>query len=295
MEFFRLQELSPEESAERFRIIQYKARELQIEEIWNKFEAAGFQPILIKGWAAAQVYPQPYKREFVDIDLIVAPGRFEEAEAFLKNLKPKLPVDLHKGARHLDSLSFADLLENSVFVKCGDTNLRVPRPEDHLRILCNHWLTDGGANREKLWDIYYSVSNRSSDFDWRRLLDSVGLRRRRWVECAIGLAHKYLDLDLKDTPVEDASERLPRWIIKAVEKEWASDVKMEPLNLHLKNKKMLWRQIKKRLPPNPVQATVLQEGDFDRYPRIWYQINNMLSRLKPSLKRIEKSLRGKTK
>lgn len=290
MESFQPQKLTPVELAERFRIIQYKVREQQIEEIWRKFEEASYQPILIKGWAAAQFYPQPFEREFTDVDLIVPPARFQEAEEFLKNLQTKLAVDLHNGPRHLDSLKFEDIFENSVFVKCGNANLRVPRPEDHLRILCNHWLTDGGANREKLKDIYYLVSGRSEDFDWNRVLNVTSERRRRWLECTIGLAHKYLDLDIAETPVASSSKKLPQWLVSAIEKEWASDTKMEPLHLHLKDKKMLWKQLKKRLPPNPIQATVLQEGDFDKYPRIWYQLKDMFSRLSPSVRRISITL-----
>lgn len=289
MESFQLQELSREESVRRFKIIQYKVREQQIEQIWSAFEEAGFQPILIKGWAAAQFYTNPYEREFVDIDLIVSPERFAEAVEYTKKLQPKLAVDLHNGPRHLDSLKFEEIFSNSVFVKCGNTYLRVPCPEDHLRILCIHWLTDGGANKEKLRDIYYLVSNRSKDFDWNRLLNSVNPRRRRWIESTVGMAQKYLNLDLKNTPLADASEKVPRWVIKAVELEWSSDVRLEPLNLYLRDKKMLWKQIKKRLPPNPVQATVLQEGDFDKYPRIWYQLKNIFSRLILSMKRIKET------
>jgi len=34
-----------------------------------RFENAGFKPILIKGWAAAQLYPQSSDRQFNDINL----------------------------------------------------------------------------------------------------------------------------------------------------------------------------------------------------------------------------------
>lgn len=290
MESLPQNNLNAEEAAHRFRIIQYKVREQQIGKIWQEFEDAGFQPVLIKGWAAAQYYPEPFERDFVDIDLIVSPEKFCEAEEFSKNIKPVLAIDLHCGPRHLDSLGFEEIFSNSIYIKCGNTNIRVPRPEDHLRILCVHWLTDGGANRDKLQDIFYLLKNRSSDFDWNRLLNSVNSKRRRWIECTIGLAHKYLGLEIKDTPVEEGAKKLPSWFVKAIDKEWESEVKMQPLDLFLNDKKALRQQIKKRFPPNPVQATVLQEGDFDRYPRLWYQIGNMLSRLVPSLKRIRKRL-----
>lgn len=292
MEVLSQTNLSSEESAHRFRIIQYKVREQQIERIWQDFENTGFQPILIKGWAAAQYYPDPFERGFVDIDLIVSPQRYEEAAEFSKSLKSALPIDLHKGPRHLDSLDFEEILSAAVYVKCGNTRVRVPCLEDHLRMLCIHWLTDGGADREKLWDIYYSLADFAYDLDWNRLLNTVSDRRRRWIECTIGLAHKYLALNIEGTPVAAGAKRLPPWFIKAVEKEWASGVRMQPLTLYLNDRKKLWKQIKKRLPPNPIQATILQEGDLDKYPRFWYQLANIFSRFFPSLKRIKETIKA---
>lgn len=290
MKSLQQKSLSPDESAHRFRIIQYKVRELQVGNVWRKFEEAGFPTILIKGWAAAQYYPEPFRRHFVDVDLMVSPSCFQAAEEFAKNIETSLPIDLHKGPRHLDGLEFEDIFSHAVFFKCGNVKVRVPCAEDHLRILCNHWLTDGGANREKLEDIFHVVVNRSENFDWNRLLNTVSFRRRRWVECAIGAAHKYSGLEIEDTPVSNGAKNLPQWFINALEKEWASGLKMQPLNIYLHDKKMFWKQLKKRLPPNPVQATVLQEGDFDKYPRIGYQIQNMFSRLLPSIKRIRQSM-----
>lgn len=269
----------------RFLILNYKVNEIEIEKIWKNFREAGFDPILIKGWAASKLYPEPFRRQFSDVDLMIAPERFEEALTFSKNLNLRLPVDLHEGARHLDSFDFADLFLNSVEEMCNKTPIRVLRPEDHLRILCIHWLTDGGAYRDRLWDIYYAVANRSENFDWDRLLEGISARRRRWVVCTIGLAHKYLDLDIEDTPIVSEAKNLPRWLTRTIEKEWASDVKMMPLEMFWSDRKMLWKQIKKRFPPNPIHAVVLEKGDFDGKIRFGYQIKNAFRRLLPSIRK----------
>lgn len=273
-----------------FNIVHYKVKEQHLEKIWIRFEKAGFEPILIKGWAAAQVYPEPFQRQFTDIDLLIAPSRFDEALKFLETAKQEFPVDLHKGARHLDSVPFEDLFANSRTIKCGATSVRVLRPEDHLRVLCVHWLNDGGANRERLWDVYYAVANRSKDFDWQRCLGIVSPQRRRWIVCAIGLAHKYLELNIENTPVASEAKTIPGWLIKAVENEWRSDVRLTDLRFVLSNREELFKQIKKRMAPNPIQATIELEGDFDHTPRFAYQIRNFFVRLNTLIKKIGKNL-----
>lgn len=274
-----------------FNIVHYKVKEQHLEKIWIRFEKAGFEPILIKGWAAAQVYPEPFQRQFTDIDLLIAPSRFDEALKFLETAKQEFPVDLHKGARHLDSVGFENLFANSRIIKCGAANIRVLRPEDHLRVLCIHWLNDGGTDRERLWDIYYAIANRPKDFDWQRCLEIVSPERRRWIVCAIGLAHKYLGLNIENTPFASEAKTIPEWLIKAVENEWRSDVRLTDLRFVLRNRRELFKQIKKRMsPPNPIQATIELEGDFDDTPRFTYQIRNFFVRLKTLIKKIGKNL-----
>jgi hypothetical protein len=279
-------EIPADEMEKRFKLLQYKVRERQIEQLWEILALGGFRALLIKGWAAAQFYPEPHSREFVDIDLVLPPEDFDEIQELFSQHTVTVPLDLHCGARHLDKLSFEELYENSVSVKCGNTIIKVPAPEDHLRILAVHWLNDGGASREKLWDIYYLFANRGENFQWERLLYSVGEMRRRWIECAVGLAHKYLGLEIEGTPVEKGAKNLPKWLISAVEKEWASEVKLLPMHYFLNDKAGLWKQIKKRVPPNPIQATIETEGDFDKNPRIWYQVRDIFKRTRPSLDRI---------
>ena len=248
------------------------------------------EPILIKGWLAAKNYPQLYQRQFNDIDLIIQPSKFEKALICLKEYKENYLIDLHKGVRHLDSLSYENLYENSRLVKCGETVIRVLRQEDHLRVLCVHWLTDGGENKERLWDIYYAVANRPKDFDWNRCLNVVSEKRRKWIVYTIGLAHKYLGLDVSDTPIAAEIGDFPKWLIETLEKEWKSDERLIPLHQCLHDKKKLFKQIKKRIPPNPIQATIEMEGDFDNKPRVFYQIGDIFLRLRPSITRLIKNL-----
>jgi hypothetical protein len=147
-------------------------------------------------------------------------------------------------------------------------------------------LIDGGAKKEKLWDIFYAVQNRPANFDWDRCLSAAGETRKKWIIAAIALTGKYLELNLKDTPLAVQEAAIPSWLINAVEKEWRSNLSLRPLQYCFQDRKELWRQLKKRIPPNPIQATIDMEGEFDDRPRIIYQIGDIFVRLKPSVKRI---------
>ncbi len=105
----------------------------------------------------------------------------------------------------------------------------------------------------------------------------VDLKRRKWIFCAIGLAHRYLGLELKNTPIAAQAETIPEWVIETVEKEWADKNRLKRLHECLTDRKEFYRQLKRRFPPNAIQATVETGGEFDDKPRIFYQIKNILS------------------
>lgn len=273
-----------------------KIQEEKIKKAFELFRANEIEPILIKGWAAALFYTQKSERIYADIDLCIEPEMFQKAYEISQSEEiKKLNVDLHRGLRHLDTVSWQNLFENSRLIKIHDAKIRILRPEDHLRVLCVHWLTDGGAYKEKLWDIYYAVEKRPEDFDWERCLGVVTEKRRRWIICTIGLAHRYLGLSLKDTPIEAEAKKLPEWLISAVEREWKSNVRLKPLHTCFRDGKQLLEQILKRIPPNPIQATIELEGSFDDRSRVFYQVGNIFSRSVPTLKRLKVLLfkRGK--
>lgn len=276
----------------RWSLINYKLQEHRIVKTFELFRKHNIEPILIKGWAAARYYPRREERLFIDIDVCVVPGAFRKAREIIVDCKKEgLLIDLHNGLRHLDTVEWSNLFENTQLIKLQETSIRVLRPEDHLRVLCVHWLSDGAAVRERLWDIYYAVENRGENFDWDRCLKAVDQKRRKWIICAIGLARLYLGLDLKNTPIDSEAGQIPSWIIKTVDKEWADETRLKSLVASLSNREEFFRQLKKRFPPNPIQATIEVGGEFNDNPRIFYQIADIFIRIKPSLQRLVNRIR----
>lgn len=278
-----------EKDGKRWLALKYRVSEQQIVRVFEFFRANGIEPILIKGWSASLFYPEPFLRSFSDIDIAVAPGEYQRALNLIDS--NKINVDLHEGLRHHDTSDWEYLFENSKLVNIDDTKIRILCAEDALRVLCVHWLTDGGAYKDKLWDIFYAVANRPVDFEWEKCLNVVSAKRRLWIIYTIGLAHKYLGLDIRNLPFESEASEIPPWIIKTVEREWATDVRLRPLDANLFDRKQLWKQIIKRIPPNPIQATVESEGDFDDRSRIRYQANSILMRTYPSVRRIIREIK----
>lgn len=275
----------------RWAILQRKIQGQRIARIFGLFRENDIEPVLIKGFAADRFYPPEVFRSSIDVDLAVSSDDFERASALAASTAAEgMAIDLHRELRHLDSLEWADLFEHSQLIAIEGCAIRVLRPEDHLRVLAVHWLNDGGVNREKLWDIYYLVANRPADFDWQRALDSVGEKRRRWIICAILLAEKYLGLDLSGTPLANESKQLPRWLTRSIEYSWNVPTREVPLWLLTKQPAEFLKQLRSRLLPNAVRATIEMEGDIDASTRFFYRTGNFFQRLLPSLGRNFRSI-----
>jgi putative nucleotidyltransferase-like protein len=285
---------SPKSDVYRWNLLQVRTQQVKALRAVTLLRNNGIEPILIKGVAAGRYYPEDDLRDCIDVDLAVAAEDYDRAlEIARSDAADGFAIDLHCELRHLDTVEWKDLLQNSIELEFTGGSVRVLRPEDHLRVLCVHWLTDGGVNQDRLRDIYYTVENREPDFDWSRFLDPVSKRRKRWLTCTIGLAHRFLGLEVDDTPVAESAGDLPLWLIKTVEREWASDTKPWPLEASMYDPAMLLSQVKRRMRPNPIWATVQMEGSFDARTRVFYQAANIVKRVPSSCRRIYQTLKLK--
>jgi hypothetical protein len=284
---------------DRWNSLQAKALETKLAEAFEACRSNGYEPILIKGWAIAQKYPNEHIRRPGDIDLAIDTKDFEEFLKFTRQPDvSKFNIDVHNGLRYLDSVDWSDLYDHSVLIDLNGTPIRILCEEDHLRVLCTHWLVDGGSFKDKLWDIYYAIENRKPDFSWDRCLNVVSSIRRGWVICSVALAHKYLDLEISDLPFSQELEYIPKWITRCVEREWARKERLEPILTSTHDKRLLLHQIARRLPPNPIRSTIEAEGDLYGNRRMIYQAKVLGRRALPfardSLKFAKIKLRGNT-
>lgn len=278
----------------RWHILFRRRTELEIKGIFDAYRQMNVEPILIKGWAAARNYPPEHPRFFGDIDIAVASEDIEKCTALNRSQSfTALNIDLHRELRHLDPTPWQTLGDRSDLINVDDTMVRILGPEDHLRVLCTHWLTDGGQYKERLWDIYYAIVNRPPDFDWGVLLETVSPVRRNWITTAIAITIKYLDLEVEGLPPSVRASSYPEWIDKCLAKEWASDVRLRPLDTCMHDPRFFLKQVRKRLPPNPIQATIETESPFrDRSP-FRNQVRSFTMRMRPSLLRIVGEARNK--
>ena len=168
-------------------------------------------------------------------------------------------IDLHNELRHLDKLPWEQLFARSDLIETDGTKVRVLCPEDHLRVMCVDWLTDGGEYKERLWDIYH-VSIQREDIR----LGQVSSTRRPDAEKMDHFRYRsrtplFGPGNFSDLPFAKEAEMLPAWLIVAVEKAWASDIRLRPLNLCLRDRRVLIRA--------DTQAAAAESGPGDHRAR----------------------------
>jgi hypothetical protein len=265
----------------RLQVLQATLNERVINQLGIFLKTSGLTPLLGKGWAVARLYPEPALRPYGDFDLYVRPqDHAAAAAAFAGSDAPRCPVDLHCGSLELDDRSFDEVYSRSQLVRCGEIEVRIFGPEDHLRLLCVHMLHHGAWRPLWLYDVAVALESRLADFDWAYFL-SGDPRRSDWVACAIGLAHQLLGAHVEGTPVEQRSRRLPRWLVPAILKQWGKmrlpDGMLAPMEHHLRHPRGALKALRLRW-PNPIEATVRMGGRFNEVPRLLFQIRECLVR-----------------
>lgn len=274
------------QGAYRSSILQSALHERDIEQVQALLSAAKIESILIKGWAIAQLYPEQGLRPYSDIDLCVRPDHLPLAESILNRPEnKKYFVELeHDEVHTIDVRSWDELFARSQLLKLGETNVRTPSAEDHLRLLCLHLLKHGVCSPRWLCDVALAVENRPADFDWQRCLGG-NRRQADWIACAIGLAHQLLGARIENTPAAERAMRLPRWLVPQVLKRWGATHSIHlsehqhqaPMRTYLRRPFAALKDIRARW-PDPIEATIHLRGSFDELPRLPFQLGECFSR-----------------
>jgi hypothetical protein len=101
--------------------------------VLDLFHARGVRPIVLKGWAAARLHPDPAVRPPGDLDLCVRPEEESAARAAIAAVTEDCAVDLHVGLRLLDDRSPEEIWRRCEEVDLEGGEARVLGREDHLR------------------------------------------------------------------------------------------------------------------------------------------------------------------
>lgn len=270
--------------AYRQNFLQAAVRERTIGKVFGLLRAAGVEPILVKGWSAARLYPERGLRPYGDIDLCVRPDQFEAAETALWEALAygRYEVDLHSGFDSLGGSGVDAIYARSRLLKLGATDVRVLGREDELRVLSIHMLREGAWRPLWMCDVAAAVEAAGDDFDWDRCL-TENRRQAEWVNCAIRAAHQLLGADIGDTPAARTNKPLPRWLVPTILKEWASrrpsmqERHRAPMASYLRKPAGILKGLRHRW-PNPIEATVCLRGSFNELPRLPFQFGNCLMR-----------------
>lgn len=262
-----------------------KTHENKVQKTFRLFRQAGVEPILIKGWAVGRLYPEAGLRPSGDIDLFVKRQDFAAARHVLSSAAARdCGVDLHAHIFELADRDPDDLFARSELHQCGDEKVRVLCSEDHFALLAVHLLKHGAWRPLWLCDLGLLLESMPESFDWNLCLGE-SRRRSNWILTAVSLAHDLLGARLPDKKIVTSAERIPIWIERRVLKEWDTPFAINqppmsyraPMRSYLRRPNGMLRDLARRW-PNPILATVSANGQFNRLPRITYQLGDVAVR-----------------
>lgn len=254
-----------------------------IKSLLQMLNSAGVEYLLVKGWSAARLYPDEGLRPYVDVDVCVERRQFTLAHQLLKTApRSGLAVDLHCEFATLGGGAWDEIYSRAQVLPLGDTGVRVPGPEDHLRIIAVHMLREGAWRPMWLCDVAAAVESRPANFDWHACA-GPGRQTANWIDCALKLARELLGAEISGTPAAEDAQPLPPWLTGTVLKEWAAplpSMKLRhatPMARHLHSPGTLVSGFRHRW-PNPIEGTVVSRGSFNDLPRFPFQLTAYVMR-----------------
>lgn len=196
--------------------------EAEAEQVISSLRSKGIEPILLKGAAAARLYPEPGLRPSGDIDLLIHPHQQAGAWRALRDSTHSgtARVDVsHSVFRGAGAREFDLLYARSQLFRLGATNVRTLGPEDELHFLCLHLLRHSAYRPIWLCDVAAALESAPAGFDWEIALGTEKLKRN-WVACVADLARRLLGACQEGLPEAVRSVRAPSWLVAEVLRQW---------------------------------------------------------------------------
>ena len=222
-----------------------ESRERVVASMLRELSTQSIDALLVKGWGTARYYDEPWQRPFGDVDLVVRHEHYALAiDAFRVNpavhverpssdhsvpvfwkaadKKSWVEFDFQTGLDKFIGMDFDTVYARSITLPIADHEVRIPCLEDHLRLVCLHFVTDGAAKETWLTDVQMLLraAAKRADFDWELCLGTHP-RGREWIIGVIALAREWLDVETANMPAEVLSAEAPAWLKRDVEKMWA--------------------------------------------------------------------------
>lgn len=274
--------------AYRIHAVQSVLHELEIKEAVQLLSSHGVEPILVKGWSIARLYVEPALRPYGDIDLCVSAEQYAIAKRLADELAARdIRVDLHKGFAGFGDQSWGELYSRSRCPEIEGVKVRTLAPEDHLRLLCFHFLREGAWRPLWLCDIAVAVETRPARFDWNLCLGANDTSKN-YVACTLMLAQRLLQANLDGTPADVSEKELPAWLLPAVLKEWRVRSMYQrhraPLTSAWRRPITTLRKLRNHW-PSAIEATISVNSAFDDTPRWPLQVRSCCKRMHDSLRR----------
>jgi hypothetical protein len=254
------------QQAYRLHAIRTAVHEQVLQKLFGALRSAEVEPILIKGWAVARLYPEPGLRPYGDFDIVVRPEQHAAAVTVLNEGKrDECPIDLHCGLGRMHEQSLDALYTRTQIARLDKVGTRILAAEDHLVVLIRHFLRHNAWRPLWLCDIAAALESRPTDFDWDRCLG--GSRRQAgWVACTLGLAHQLLDAHVENTSVANRANHLPNWLVPAVLRQWdrclgagERERVVRDIASHWRHPMQIFREARERW-DMPIAATVALGG-----------------------------------
>jgi hypothetical protein len=271
--------------------LQSAVQEWEVGHIFSLLRGAGVEPILLKGWAAAGLYPERGLRPPGDIDLCVRPGQYEAAGESLSGpgRTGTAVTDLrHDGPALSCAGGWEALYARSRLLDLNGSEIRALGREDQLRFLCLHLLRHSAYRPLWLCDVAAALESAPADFDWEVALGADELTRNR-VTCVIDLARRLLGARHEDLPEEVCAARAPSWLVAEVLRQWerpttAEHLPREPMSASLRRPARALPALLSRW-PDPIRAFVGLNQTIDERARLPRQLKFYVARSAAFLKR----------